>query len=67
MPSLDDVVLPGEETARRVTFDDLVRTGCINVANYSPRSSDQASQGNSLHFELHATTPPPAIEMEVYV
>lgn len=63
---LDDIVLPTEETARLVTFDELVRTGCINVENYVARNPDEPSRGTLMQLNLNATAPYPAVEIEMY-
>jgi hypothetical protein len=63
---LDDVILPAETTPRRVTFEELVRAGCINVADYSPRNPGEPSRGILIRLEMPPTAPPPAIEIEMY-
>jgi len=63
---LDDVVLPGETTPRRVTFEELVRAGCINVVDYTPRNPDEPLRGNLVRLDMPIWAPPPAIEVEMY-
>jgi hypothetical protein len=63
---LDYIVLPGETTPRRVTFDELVRAGCINIADYTLNDVDQGLRGRLVQFDLHATAVPPAVEIEIY-
>lgn len=59
---LDGVALPGEVMPRQVTFDELVRTGCINVQSYQLRGGQEQS-GTILKFERFTTAPLPAIEI----
>jgi hypothetical protein len=63
---LDDVVLPTENAARRVTFDELVRAGCIKVENHVARNYDEFPRGTLMQLNLNATAPHPSIGMEVY-
>jgi hypothetical protein len=63
---LDNVILQNEAAARRVTFDQLVCTGCIHVENYVPRSSDEPSRGTLIQLSLDATAPRPEIETQIY-
>ena len=64
---LDDVVLPGETVQRRVTFDELVRSGCINVDGYAPKNNDEARSGSLVRLDMPATAAPPRVEIEVQV
>jgi hypothetical protein len=63
---LDHVVLPTENVPRRVTFDELVRAGCINVDNYVSRNPNEPLRGTLIQFDVPTTAPPPAIEIEMY-
>lgn len=63
---LDNVVLPNESLPRRVTFDELVRAGVLNVENYSPRAADRPIQGRLLDLTMPASVPYPSIELEQY-
>jgi hypothetical protein len=63
---LDDVVLAGETTPRRVTFKELVRAGCINVADYTQANQAEQMRGTLIRLDMPPTAPPPAIEMEMY-
>jgi hypothetical protein len=62
---LDCIVLPTESTPRRVTFDELVRAGCINVENYVPRNPDDPLHGTLIQLDIPAAAPLPAIEIEI--
>jgi hypothetical protein len=64
---LDDVVLPGEGIPRRVTFDELVRAGCINVAGYTPRNHNEPAHGMVVRFEMPVSAVPPAVEIAIQV
>jgi hypothetical protein len=64
---LDDVVLPGEAVQRRVTFDELVRAGCINVEGYTPRTMEESVRGSLVRLDMPATAAPPAVEIEIQV
>jgi len=64
---LDQIVLPGESTPRCVTFDELVRAGCINVANYTLRNPSDQPKGKLVQLHMRVTAPLPAIEIEAYV
>jgi hypothetical protein len=64
---LDDIVLPTESSPRRVTFDELVRAGCINVIGHSPNGNDHPPRGTLVSLiDILPTAPPPAIEIAVY-
>lgn len=43
---IDDAVLPGEKGARRVSFDELVRAGFIDIKDYVARTSDEPLSGS---------------------
>ena len=62
---LEDVVLPTETIPRRVTFDELVRAGCIDIESYTPRVSDEPLRGRTVRLDMPATAPHPAIEIEI--
>lgn len=64
---LDYVVLPGETASRRVTFDELVRAGCINVDGYTAISRNEAPHGVLVELDMPASAPPPRVEIEVQV
>jgi hypothetical protein len=64
---LDDIVLPTEQLPRRVTFDELVHAGCINVIGYSPSSNSNLLRGSLVSLvDVLPTASPPAIEIAVY-
>jgi hypothetical protein len=63
---LDDVVLPSETSPRRVTFDELVRAGVLNVDSYSPRGESRPTKGQLVDLTMPASVPYPAIELEQY-
>ncbi len=64
---LDDVVLPGENVPRRVTFDELVSTGCIIVKDYMPKRPAGSMRGRLFRLAYPITAPLPVIEIGVYV
>ena len=63
---LDDIVLPSENSPRRVTFDELVRAGCINVQSYIVRNHNASARGRLIQLNLPVTAAAPAIEIEMY-
>ena len=57
---IDDAILSGEDIARRVTFDELVRAGCIEIADYVVQERDKPSFGSVVRLnEIPATAPQP--------
>jgi hypothetical protein len=63
---LDNIVLPNERVPRRVTFDELVRAGALNVARYSPPTDAGLLRGQLIDLTMPASTPYPRIELEQY-
>ena len=63
---LDDVVLPGETTPRRVTFEELVCTRCINVEGYRSKDITEPLRGALVRLDMPVTAPPPTVEIEMY-
>jgi hypothetical protein len=63
---LDNIVLPSESLPRRVTFDELICAGALNVENYSPRTENGPLQGQLIDLTMSASTPYPHIELEQY-
>jgi hypothetical protein len=63
---LDNIVLLDETAPRRVTFDELVRAGVINVDGYAPRNPAAPSRGSLVHIDIAPTAKTPAIEYEMY-
>lgn len=64
---LDNAVLRGESSPRRVTFDELVRAGWVHVSHYQPRDRDEPLRGTLIRLDMPASAPRPAIEFEVHV
>ena len=62
---LDNIVLPSEEMPRRVSFDELVRAGVLNVDGYLPRPESHA-KGRLVDLTMPASAAYPAIELEQY-
>jgi hypothetical protein len=48
---IDNAVLVGEHEPRRVTFDEIVRAGCISVENYAARNSNDPLSGTLIRFD----------------
>jgi hypothetical protein len=63
---LDNVVLPSELLARRVTFDELVSAGVLNVVSYQPRIERGPFRGRLVDLTMPAFAPYPRIEIEQY-
>ena len=63
---LDNIVLPSESLPRRVTFNELVRAGALNVENYSPRMENEPLLGVLIDLTMPAFVPYPRIELEQY-
>jgi hypothetical protein len=63
---LDNVILPSESLARRVTFDELVSAGVLNVVSYQPRTERGPLQGRLVDLTMPAFAPYPRIEIEQY-
>lgn len=64
---LDDIVLPTESSPRRVTFDELVRAGCINVVGHTLGGSRNPPKGTLVSLvDMLPAAPPPAIEIAFY-
>jgi hypothetical protein len=63
---LDNIILPSESFPRRVSFDELVCAGALNVENYSPRTEKGSPQGQLIDLTMPASAPYPRIELEQY-
>lgn len=63
---LDNVVLPSESSPRRVTFNELVCAGVINVQGYSAPSETALEKGQLVDMTMAATVPFPRVELEQY-
>jgi hypothetical protein len=64
---IDDVALPGESIARRATFDELARAGCVGVKDYVARDRDEPFSGFLVRLdEMPATAPHPEISFVQY-
>lgn len=61
---LDNVVLPTESSPRRVTFNELVCAGVINVQGHSPPSETAPEKGQLVDLTMAPTVPLPRIELE---
>jgi hypothetical protein len=65
---IDDAILFGESIGRRVTFDELVRTGGVRVENYVANDRAQSFSGFLVRLdEVPATAPHPAISVNQYL
>ncbi len=64
---IDDAIMPGEDTARRVTFDELVRAGCIEITDYVVRDRYELYYGTLARLDMiPATAPHPQISFIHY-
>lgn len=63
---VEDVVPLEGGPPRRMSFDELVRTGSISVANYLPREADAPLSGSVLRLEMPATAKRPEVEVSLY-
>ena len=63
---LDDVIPLGQETTRRMSFDELVRTGSIAMEAYAPRDESQPLRGSIIRMDMPATAPAPQVGFEIY-
>jgi hypothetical protein len=63
---LDDIVLPGETIARRVTFHDLVRARCLNVVDHEDLVDTKRPSGRLVFPHMPPTTAAPAVEFEMF-
>lgn len=63
---LDDVLMIGEDRPRRATFDELVRSGALNVEDYTPGDRSTSSRGTLVRLDMPATAPRPEILIDVY-
>ncbi len=64
---IDDAALPGETGLRRVTFDELVRAGCIAVADYVARNLNEPLSGSLARLDqMPAKAPHPQISFVHY-
>jgi hypothetical protein len=48
---IDDASLAGENNPRRVTFDELVRSGAVDVADYVARNPEEPLSGSLVHLD----------------
>jgi hypothetical protein len=61
---IDDAALPGENGFRRVAFDELVRSRCIDVADYVARNSEEPLSGSLVRLDqVPSTAPRPQISV----
>lgn len=63
---LDDVIPLGQETTRRMSFNELVRTGSIAMEAYAPRDESQPLRGSIIRMDMPATAPAPQVGFEIY-
>jgi len=63
---IDDVVLSDADCPHHITFDELVRTGSINVANYVSRDANAPLFGSVLRLDMPATAKRPEVEVSLY-
>jgi hypothetical protein len=63
---IDDVVPLEGGCPRRMTFDELVRSGSISVADYLPRDADAPLSGSVLRLDMPTAAKPPEIEVTQY-
>ena len=63
---LEDVIPLNEETPRRMSFDELVRTGSIDVEHYLSRETSEPFSGSVMRLDLPYTAPRPKIGFEIY-
>jgi trypsin-like peptidase len=63
---LDDVIPLNEETPRRMSFDEFVLTGSIDVWQYVPRETSEPFSGSVVRLGLPYTAPRPRISFEIY-
>jgi hypothetical protein len=49
---IDDAMLRGDHKPRRVSFDDLVRAGCVDVGGYVARKSDAPRSGKFILLDV---------------
>jgi hypothetical protein len=60
---IDDAALANEDEFRRVAFDELVRSGCIDIPDYVPRDPEQPLSGSLVRLDqVPPTAPPPQIK-----
>lgn len=63
---LENVVLPSETSPRRVSFDELVRSGCLKVEGYPLEVESRSQRGVLVDMTMPVTAAYPAIEIEQY-
>jgi hypothetical protein len=63
---LDDVIPINEKTPRRMSFDEFVRTGSIEVEHYPQRETSEPLSGSVTRLDLPYTARPPKISFEIY-
>jgi hypothetical protein len=63
---LESVIPLNEEKPRRVSFDELVRTGSMNVEHYLPREASEPFSGSVLRLDLPYTAQRPQVGFAVY-
>jgi hypothetical protein len=64
---VEDVVLPEETAARRVTFDELVGAGCIKVVGHAPRDPNLPTCGSIVKLDMPVVAEVPAVEVAIQV
>ena len=62
---IEDAALLGEDGTRRLTFDELVRAGCVDVANYVGRDNEALS-GRIVRPDLPVNAPHPEVRVAQY-
>jgi ethanolamine utilization protein EutA (predicted chaperonin) len=63
---IDDAALPGETGTRRVTFDELVRAGCIDVTDYVARNPNEKLSGSIIRLDMPITARHPGVSFVQY-
>jgi hypothetical protein len=63
---LDDVIPLDQETSRRMSFDELVRTGTISIEGYVGRDENIPLQGATIRMNMPATAPAPQVGFVIY-
>lgn len=62
----DDIILPRETKPRRVTLDELIQVGCVNIVKYIARNPDRPCRGILVRLDMPVTAPLPAIDITIY-
>lgn len=63
---LEDVIPLDSEVPRRMSFDELVGTGSIDVAGYISREMSEPLTGSVMRLDLPCTAPSPKISFGIY-